>query len=383
LFASADQGSSAQAIASFQKELESSTSSLSTFTETSFGTSDTLNLFNTALTGSETKVVEEFFSLGIGTTQAVIGTETLASATTVAASQIAAAGATAAAISFAAKGNVFSGGYQAAFAKGGVLGEGSVQAFASGGVVSSPTLFPIRGGKTGLMGEAGPEAIVPVRRMGGGFAANAISPNGDKTHAQIVRDSAGKLVVKIPKESEYSRFAKGAVLNSCMAHYAMAFAAGAVLRTSNVDSLAAFSKGGVAVGAASSNDRAASSRAMEVLPFAAGGVLAGSGVQMIATVNHQAAASRFADGAVVARSAQASPVRFAYGGIVTRADSGMGSDFIPSGLDATTQPTPSQDNTAITVVQNIQTPDVAGFRRARAAIFNDVQSALGSSGAKT
>lgn len=35
--------------------------------------------------------------------------------------------------------------------------------FANGGVVSGPTTFPMRGG-TGLMGEAGPEAIMPLSR---------------------------------------------------------------------------------------------------------------------------------------------------------------------------------------------------------------------------
>jgi len=35
--------------------------------------------------------------------------------------------------------------------------------FARGGVVSGPTTFPMQGG-TGLMGEAGPEAIMPLTR---------------------------------------------------------------------------------------------------------------------------------------------------------------------------------------------------------------------------
>ena len=35
--------------------------------------------------------------------------------------------------------------------------------FASGGIVAGPTLFPMRGGQ-GLMGEAGPEAIMPLAR---------------------------------------------------------------------------------------------------------------------------------------------------------------------------------------------------------------------------
>ncbi len=49
------------------------------------------------------------------------------------------------------------------FAKGGVVSVGRVTAFANGGVVTGPTQFPMRGGQ-GLMGEAGPEAIVPLAR---------------------------------------------------------------------------------------------------------------------------------------------------------------------------------------------------------------------------
>lgn len=48
-----------------------------------------------------------------------------------------------------------------AYSHGGVPGR--VQAFASGGIVSQPTYFPMPGG-TGLMGEAGTEAIMPLKR---------------------------------------------------------------------------------------------------------------------------------------------------------------------------------------------------------------------------
>ena len=47
------------------------------------------------------------------------------------------------------------------FAKGGVV------PFASGGVVNTPTYFPLGGG-TGLMGEAGAEAILPLQRSADG-----------------------------------------------------------------------------------------------------------------------------------------------------------------------------------------------------------------------
>jgi phage-related minor tail protein len=39
----------------------------------------------------------------------------------------------------------------------------AVRAFAKGGVIAAPTYFPMHGG-LGLAGEAGPEAIVPLRR---------------------------------------------------------------------------------------------------------------------------------------------------------------------------------------------------------------------------
>ncbi|MEJ6391820.1 phage tail tape measure protein [Gymnodinialimonas sp. 2305UL16-5] len=49
------------------------------------------------------------------------------------------------------------------FERGGAFSQGRVTPFARGGVVNGPTTFPMRGG-TGLMGEAGPEAIMPLRR---------------------------------------------------------------------------------------------------------------------------------------------------------------------------------------------------------------------------
>ncbi|MGB7316458.1 MAG: phage tail tape measure protein [Planktotalea sp.] len=49
------------------------------------------------------------------------------------------------------------------FADGAGFTQGRVTAFANGGVVSGPTTFPMRGGM-GLMGEAGPEAIMPLTR---------------------------------------------------------------------------------------------------------------------------------------------------------------------------------------------------------------------------
>ena len=62
-----------------------------------------------------------------------------------------------------ALGSLFSGLFTKS-AKGNVFGpSGLVTAFAKGGVVNAPTFFPHRGG-TGLMGEAGEEGILPLKR---------------------------------------------------------------------------------------------------------------------------------------------------------------------------------------------------------------------------
>jgi phage-related minor tail protein len=57
------------------------------------------------------------------------------------------------------------GGFGGASANGNAFSAGrQIQAYANGGVIGGPTYFPMAGGKTGLMGEAGPEAIMPLKR---------------------------------------------------------------------------------------------------------------------------------------------------------------------------------------------------------------------------
>lgn len=60
-------------------------------------------------------------------------------------------------------GGLLGGALSGMFADGASFSQGRVMPFANGGVVSGPTYFPMRGG-TGLMGEAGPEAIMPLSR---------------------------------------------------------------------------------------------------------------------------------------------------------------------------------------------------------------------------
>lgn len=70
-------------------------------------------------------------------------------------------------------------------ADGGAWRGGSqIQAYADGGVVGGPTYFPMAGNKTGLMGEAGPEAIMPLKRGANG-----------KLGVQVEGNSQGNVVV--------------------------------------------------------------------------------------------------------------------------------------------------------------------------------------------
>lgn len=61
------------------------------------------------------------------------------------------------------------------WAKGGAFSKG-VEFFANGGIVGSPTAFGMSGGRIGIMGEAGPEAIVPLKRASNGDLGVRASP---------------------------------------------------------------------------------------------------------------------------------------------------------------------------------------------------------------
>lgn len=60
--------------------------------------------------------------------------------------------------------SAFGGGSPFPFAKGGMLQAGTPVPFAQGGVIASPVSFPLAGGRTGLAGERGAEAIMPLSR---------------------------------------------------------------------------------------------------------------------------------------------------------------------------------------------------------------------------
>ena len=104
-------------------------------------------------------------------------------------------------------------------ANGGVFTK--VNAYANGGVVSSPTTFPMSGNQTGLMGEAGAEAIMPLKRGRNGKLGVQAEGNGSGDVININQsfnfqangdDSVKKLIAQAaPKIAE---LAKASVIDS-------------------------------------------------------------------------------------------------------------------------------------------------------------------------
>lgn len=86
------------------------------------------------------------------------------------------------------------GWFSGLFANGGVF-EGGVQKFASGGVVTKPTMFPMSRGM-GLMGEAGPEAIMPLRRLSNGRLGVEANGGGTQNISVTVNVEGGSSQVQ-------------------------------------------------------------------------------------------------------------------------------------------------------------------------------------------
>tara|TARA_B100000886_G_scaffold200808_1_gene138578 strand:- start:1094 stop:3331 length:2238 start_codon:yes stop_codon:yes gene_type:complete len=91
-----------------------------------------------------------------------------------------------------ANGNVIEGGEVVPSAKGNVFAKNKIVPYAYGGIVNKPTLFPMANGM-GLMGEAGPEAVLPLQRGRGG-KLGVISHGGGSTNIVVNVDASGSSV---------------------------------------------------------------------------------------------------------------------------------------------------------------------------------------------
>lgn len=92
------------------------------------------------------------------------------------------------------------------FADGAGFAQGRVMPFASGGIISGPTRFAMRNG-TGLMGEAGPEAIMPLARgadgklgvRGGGGGVTNVVVNIQTPDAQSFQRSQAQIAAQMSR----------------------------------------------------------------------------------------------------------------------------------------------------------------------------------------
>lgn len=99
-------------------------------------------------------------------------------------------------------------------ANGNVFSGGNVIPFATGGIVSRPTNFPMAKG-TGLMGEAGPEAILPLTRVGGklgvaaagggGTSVTVINNSGQPSRQERSQGPDGREIIRVVVGEEISR----------------------------------------------------------------------------------------------------------------------------------------------------------------------------------
>lgn len=95
------------------------------------------------------------------------------------------------------------------FGFGGGSGGGVPVPFASGGVISSPIAFPLRGGMTGIAGERGAEAIMPLARgpdgrlgvkaNGGSGGGINVTFNVSTPDADSFRRTEGQLSVMVAR----------------------------------------------------------------------------------------------------------------------------------------------------------------------------------------
>lgn len=123
--------------------------------------------------------------------------------------------------------------YDSYSAKGNAFFNGRIQKFARGGLVDQPTLFNYGGGKSGLMGEAGTEAIMPLKRTSSGdlgvsadiasnVEVNVINNSGSQAETRERRGPNGERVIDvIIKQKVGEIFGSGQMDNTMKNRYGL------------------------------------------------------------------------------------------------------------------------------------------------------------------
>jgi phage-related minor tail protein len=89
-------------------------------------------------------------------------------------------------------------------ANGNAFDNNGVTAFAKGGVVTRPTAFGYGAGQRGLMGEAGPESIMPLARTSSGKLGVhvASNDNGGNNQTNVIVNNFGNSRVEVSQDSQ-------------------------------------------------------------------------------------------------------------------------------------------------------------------------------------
>src|SRR4029077_7987935 len=98
-----------------------------------------------------------------------------------------------------------------------------------------PTFFPMANGGMGLMGEAGPEAVMPLTRTatgqlgvqasggGGGVIVNVYPPSGTEAKTEQHQDASGDTQIDVLIQSRVERlFSQGRLDSSMRANFGIA-----------------------------------------------------------------------------------------------------------------------------------------------------------------
>jgi tape measure domain-containing protein len=103
-------------------------------------------------------------------------------------------------------------------AEGNAFNHGRLIPMASGGIVTAPTLFPMAGGNTGMMGEAGPEAVMPLARLSSGKLGVSAEPS----NIQVINNTGVEARARIERsENRTSIILEAAQLGAQMAENRM------------------------------------------------------------------------------------------------------------------------------------------------------------------
>ncbi|KAF0102239.1 MAG: phage tape measure protein [Rhodospirillaceae bacterium] len=102
-------------------------------------------------------------------------------------------------------------GFFPTFAKGAAFRAGNVIPFARGGIFNSPTMFPMSGGRRGIMAEDGEEAIMPLHRgSDGGLGVRMAGGRGAAPQPVIVHVYANEGFVRAEAEGAAVRVVNSA-----------------------------------------------------------------------------------------------------------------------------------------------------------------------------